>query len=99
MAKIRAVLKHPGKKPVVMLIDNSIDSMERQVEGVIGHQMLGDGTAILYNRNANKFDHKRNMRFRGTVFLGKVVFVAVKDDQFASLTDDQAEALRRELLK
>lgn len=99
MAKIRAVLKHPGKKPVVMLVDNSIDAMEKQVEGPIGHKMLGDGTAILYNHNANKFDHKRNMKFRGTVFLGNVVFVAVKENQFASLTDDQAEALRKELLK
>ena len=35
MAKIRAVLKHPNKKPVVMLVDNSIDAMEKQVEGTI----------------------------------------------------------------
>ena len=99
MAKIRAVLKHPGRKPVVMLVDNSIDAMEKQVEGTIGHKMLGGGTAILYNRKANKFDHKRNTRYQGTTYLGNVVFVAVKDNQFSSLTEDQAEQIRKELLK
>lgn len=89
--KIKAVVKLPGMKAEVTEIENDLWALHQLVGGVIQTVTWTDDVCILCNGEWRILELEKNMKFMGMQFGGPVIFVGVKGDEFASLSETDAK--------
>lgn len=89
---IRALYVEPGKKPVVVDVQNELRSLQRAVQGPIELVHLDRKTLLLCNEEA-KFEGKQGNRRldNGAVIAGPFLVVGDTGSDFCALTDEQTE--------
>ena len=97
MAKIRAVIKLPNRNPAVMLINGNHVGMGSLVGGLYQHIKLSDDLSAVVSIAAMEFKMEKNARIMGKQLYGPAVIVRQKGGFYESLTDDEAEQIRRML--
>jgi hypothetical protein len=94
---IRGIVKHPGKAAAVTeTIENSLDGLQRIVEGYI-ETVTMDDCVVICNEEGRLLGMKHNCVFRGVDFVGPVIVVGRKYDEFVSLGESDVLSIAEEL--
>lgn len=96
--KIRAVVKLPGLKAAVTNVDDDLESLRRLVGGTLASAVIGEECVVICNRGAKEQGLKKNMKLLGKTFYGPVVVLARDGEDFAGLTETEAETVRKWIL-
>ena len=84
--QILVVIKEPGQEPrVEPLFDNTLDAFQKAVGGWIEAVTINDDLVIICNEEGKLRGLPFNVNVCGIGFVGPVVAVGVKGDEFASL--------------
>ena len=84
--QIMVLIKEPGK-PAHMdpLFDNRLDAFQNAVGGYIETVTLADDMVIICNEEGRLMGLEPNVEINGIDFVGTIMAVGVKGDEFASL--------------
>lgn len=84
--KILVVIKEPGQPPrVEPLFENTLEAFQKAVGGWIEAVTIADDVVIICNEEGRLRGLPFNVEVLGVGFVGTVIAVGVKDDEFASL--------------
>jgi hypothetical protein len=84
MDKIFVIVKRPGCMPETEYIDNTLEEFQRLVGGYIEVLDLATDLAIICNEEGRLMDLEYNCAICGVSFVGTIVLVRTKRDEFAS---------------
>ena len=84
MDKIFVIVKRPGCMPETEYIDNTLEEFQRLVGGYIEVLDLATDLAIICNEEGRLMDLECNCEICGVSFVGPIVLVRTKRDEFAS---------------
>lgn len=88
---ISAMVKRPGELPRHVNVSNSLEALQKNVEGyieVVTVRMNGETFAIICNEEGRLLNKPFNAMIAGYSFLGPIVIVGVDGDEFADLPVD-----------
>lgn len=84
--QILVVIKEPGKAPKVEpLFDNTLEAFQEAVGGYIETVTVADDLVIVCNEEGRLIGMPFNTTVCGVGFVGTIMAVGVKGDEFASL--------------
>lgn len=92
-AKILAVIKDPGKKPIVMNIDNTLKAFQNAVGGFIEVVNYKDGVILLVNEEGRLLHMPENI----LGIAGPIVAIRAKGEEFDSIRSAEVLKLLKEL--
>lgn len=88
------VFKQPGRKPIVLDIDNDLKTLQRMVEGFVEHISMyhyGEpaGFGVLVNEEGKLRGMRPNFRLYDDMIVGPALFVGDAGEDFTDLTEAQ----------
>ena len=84
--QILVVIKEPGKEPYVEpRFDNTLEAFQHAVGGYIETVTFCSDVCFICNEEGRLKGHPYNFSALGCDFVGTVLAVGIKDDEFASL--------------
>lgn len=86
--KICVAVKRPGEPPRHVWMSNSLENFQRYVGGYIEAVTVATDLVIICNEEGRLMGLPHNCTVCGVDFVGDIVFVGVKDDEFADLPCD-----------
>ena len=84
---MKAIRKKPGCKPEVIDIDNTLEALQAEVEGHIETVTIANDAVIICNEEGRILGLPHNCRFVGVDFVGTVLIVGTKDDEFCDVPE------------
>ena len=84
-APILVCIKKPGAKPYVDLVDNTLRALQQLVGGYIESFQVASDLTILCNEEGLLRGLPFNATICGNPFVGTVVAVGVRGDEFCSI--------------
>lgn len=90
---MRAILKEPGKRPEYIDIQNTLEALQEKVGGYIETVTFAADLCVVCNEEGRLMGMTWNMTLCGVDFVGPVLFVGVRGEEFADLADETAAAL------
>lgn len=97
MKKIKVIIKRPGEKPYSTWISNTLENLQKTVEGYIETVTFGTGAlvdpcfeefVVICNEEGRIRGLPNNCKILGRGFVGTIIFAGVKDDEFADIPYD-----------
>ena len=88
----------PGKEPERIEVENTLEALQKEVEGKIEAVTVSTDLAILCNEEGIWLMMKPNRVIMGHHFVGPVLFVGVDGDKFCSLSEEAMEIVEKRLL-
>lgn len=85
MSMISALLKRPGEPPRHVNLSNSLEALQKTVEGHIETVTLAEDLVIICNEEGLLRDLPENCRICGCMFVGTIVICGRDGDEFADL--------------
>lgn len=82
MEKIKAIIKRPDERGHVSWISNTLENLQRTVEGYIEAVKIGDGVVVLCNEEGRLRGLEANCRICGVDFVGTICVVGVDGEEF-----------------
>lgn len=89
--KIRAVSKRPGQVPRSVWVTNSLKTLQNYVGGYIQAVPISQDCVVICNEEGRLFGFPHNCDVCGIDFVGDILFVGVKGEEFADLPVSFAE--------
>ncbi len=83
--KIKAVVKHPNQAPFMTPISAELEAMQELVGGYLQEIALSTDIVILCDEEGRLKGKPYNCTFGTHTFVGTIVFVGVKDNDWADL--------------
>lgn len=84
--QILVVIKEPGQAPrVEPLFDNTLEAFQKAVGGYIETVTIAEDMVIICNEEGRLMGFPSNVAVAGVGFVGTILAVGVKGDEFASL--------------
>ena len=80
--RIKVIIKEPGEKPKIDVIDNTLDALQKIVDGNIEVVTVGEYLAIV-NEDAIFSDKKFNLTWAGHQLFGTAIFCGADGEEFA----------------
>ena len=94
--QILVVIKEPGQEPrVEPLFENTLEAFKKAVDGWIECVTIADDVVIICNEEGRLRGLPFNVNVCGIGFVGTVVAVGVKGDEFASLKGSHVPSVMR----
>ena len=87
---IRVLRIVPDKAPEVAFVPNTLEGLQKEVEGYIETVTLDDAT-IIVNEEGKLLGLPANRNFRGDILCGTILICGVDGENFCSLADEQIE--------
>ena len=91
---IRAIIKEPHEPAREELIENTLDTFQRLVGGYIETVTLGADWTVICNEEGRLEGLPYNMELCGVDFVGPIVLVGVRDDEFTDFPIFVEELMR-----
>ena len=88
----------PGKEPERIEVENTLEALQKEVEGKIEAVTVSTDLAILCNEEGLWLMMKPNRVIMGLHFVGPVLFVGVDGEKFCSLSEEGMEIVEKRLL-
>lgn len=86
------VLKiEPGKAPITINIENSLESLQGQVGGYIETVTIATDTVIICDEEGKLKGKPYNFRLCGMDFVGIVLIAGCDEDEFCDLSQENNE--------
>lgn len=95
--KILVCVKMPGEEPYVDHVPNTLEAFQRLVGGYIESFRIAEDVTLLCNEEGLLRGMPYNATIRGNPFVGPVVAVGVKGEDFCSLPAAQVPFLLKVL--
>lgn len=94
--QILVVIKEPGQAPrVEPLFDNTLDAFKEAVDGWIEAVTIAEDLVLICNEEGRLRGLPFNVTVYGIGFVGTVIAVGVKGDEFASLKSKHVPLVMR----
>jgi len=85
---ITAVIKRPGEEPVIdRMFPNELEEFQREVGGYIETVTVCSDLVLICNEEGRIDGLQENVNICGIDFVGTVIAVGVKRDEFASIQE------------
>ena len=84
---MKIIIKEPGQRPRATEIENSLSALQQAVGGYIETLTFTEDCCIICNEEGRLQGLPYNLTFGGMSFVGTVLFVGVKGDEFADLCE------------
>lgn len=95
MSRIRVLIKDPGQKPREFNIENNLETLQHIVGGYIEVVQLGcDIIAICDEEGKLKGKMDNFWLPYGDCLDGTIIFCSTKGEEFAGLSEDQADLVQ-----
>ena len=85
MNKIKVVIKNPGTKPYTTWISDTLENLQRTVEGPIETVTVARDVVIICNEEGPIKRLPFNCKVFGQAYVGTIIFAGIEGDEFASL--------------
>ena len=85
---ISALLKRPGEIPRHVNVSNSLEALQKNVEGYIETVTLAEDLVIICNEDGRYLKMPYNCEICGFDFVGPILIVGRKGTEFADLPVD-----------
>lgn len=84
---MKVIRKKPGCEPEIVEVENTLEALQREVEGYIEAVTLPYGAAIICNEEGRILGLPDNCRVCGVDFVGTVLIVGTKGDEFCDVPE------------
>lgn len=91
---IKAIYGAPGKTPIFIEVENTLEALQQAVGGYIESVTVEDNVCILCDEEGRLKGLQPTMVYKGIDFVGPVLFVGTKGEEFCSIPDDYVEMLQ-----
>lgn len=85
MNKIKVMVKEPHKKPHMAELDNTLESLQKTVDGPIETVRIASDLTIICDEEGLLKDKCFNCTVTGIQLFGTIIFAGVKENEFADL--------------
>lgn len=99
MEKILCIRKAPGKSPEIIQVDNTLEALQREVGGYIESVTIATDCAILCDEEGRLKRKPENCRIANINFVGTILVVGAKGEEFASLQVSQITTIMRRMFR
>lgn len=83
--KIRVISKRPGCPPRSVWVSNSLENLQRNVGGLIETYTFAADMCVICNEEGRLLGLPYNCTIAGVDFVGDILLVGVKGEEFADL--------------
>lgn len=83
--RILVCIKNPGTEPYVDVVENTLETFQQLVGGYIESYTIGEEMTLLCNEEGLLLDLPYNATIAGNPFVGTVVAVGVRGEDFCSI--------------
>lgn len=100
--KISILVKEPGKDAYRKEIDNTLESLQREVDGYIETVTFEENLVLICDEEGRFKNKPANFVFIGNVFVGTVLLAGTDGEDFASLpecTEELIETISPQLIR
>lgn len=87
---MRVLKIEPGKAPITINIENTLESLQGQVGGYIETVTFAEDVVIICDEEGRLKDKPYNFRLCGVDFVGVILIAGRKDDGFCDIKDANA---------
>lgn len=94
MNKIFVWLKHPGDPPRHVWISDTLEALQRNVDGYIETFTLSDDLVVICNEEGRIMGLPHNCEVSGVDFCGTIIFAGIQGEEFADCPLDTKEMKR-----
>lgn len=94
-SEIICVIKDPGERPIVASIPNTLEALQKAVDGHIEAVTIASDLALICNEEGLIRWRPYNLTICERTFVGPIVAVGVDGKEFVSLTPNQIQSIRR----
>lgn len=91
MDKIKAITKRPGMRPVSTWITPTLENLQKLVDGYIETVTLASDLVIICDEEGRLKGKEYNCTVSGVSFVGDIILVGRKGEEFADLPLDYQE--------
>ena len=84
---MKAICKRPGEEPETIEIENTLAALQAEVGGYIEAVTVSKDAAVICNEEGRILGLPDNGRFFGVDFVGTVLIVGIKGDEFCDVPD------------
>lgn len=82
---MKAIRKKPGCAPELIDIDNTLKALQTEVGGYIETVMIASDAVVICNEEGVLLGMPYNCRFLGVDFVGTVLIVGTKGEEFCDV--------------
>lgn len=94
---MKVIGKRPYCKATVIEIENTLEALQKEVGGWIETVTLAEDCCIICNEEGRLQGLPYNLTFGGVSFVGTILFVGIKGDEFTDLRDEQIKFIMKNL--
>lgn len=94
MSKISVIIKRPGEKAHRTNISSTLENLQKTVGGYIETVTISSDSCFICNENGRLLGLPYNFSFTGVDFVGTVILIGVKGDEFADIPISFKDAKR-----
>ena len=91
MSKILVWIKEPKKKAKHVWISPRLENLQKTVGGYIESHRITTDVALLCDEEGRFKDYEPNLRVLGMDFVGTLILIGTKDEEFVSCPIDLVE--------
>lgn len=84
---MKAIRKKPGCAPEIIEVGNTLKALQREVSGYIETVTIASDAVIICNEEGRILGLPDNCRVCGVDFVGKVLIVGTKGDEFCDVPE------------
>lgn len=83
MKKIFVWIKHPGDPPRHVWISDSLEALQKNVDGYIETVTLAEELVVICNEEGRLMNLPYNCEVCGIDFVGTIIFAGIQGEEFA----------------
>jgi hypothetical protein len=86
--KLRVIRKEPNQDPEIIVIDDTLDAMQKEVLGYIEAVTIATDTVVICNEEGLLIGMTPNCRLADHLFFGPILVVGTDEDRLADVPDE-----------
>lgn len=94
---MRVIRKRPGQVPQIVDVENTLESLQFEVDGWIEAVTFAEDACVICNEEGRIQGIPFNLELMGILFFGTILIVGVDGENFTDLSDAGVELMMREL--
>ena len=96
---MRVLKKEPGKRAEITEIDNTLEALQGAVGGYIETVTFTSDVVVICNEEGRIHGLQENCEILGVSFVGTILFVGKRGEDFCSLRPETEKLIRELVLK
>lgn len=84
---MKAIRKKPGCEPEIIEVGNTLKALQQEVGGYIETVTIASDVVVICNEEGVRLGMPYNCRFFGVDFVGTVLLVGTKGDEFCDMPE------------